>query len=228
MKSLIYYFQFYFGKFFLYSIEKLFSLFIDNSVFFDKEDFKWIYNLEENYKLILEEYEVVNRENRTIDVTEFSKEQLKAIEPNYWAVFPFKTFGIDIHKNRLKCPETSKLIDSIPYCTTAWFSIMKPDTNVLPHRGVFKGYLRCLICIKAPENQTLSGIFINDILYNFKKGEAVVFDDTFMHSAFNKSNQERVVLYIDFIRPMPYFLKLITLLINKIISKSSYVKNFKP
>ena len=38
----------------------------------------------------------------------------------------------------------------------------------------------------------------------WREGEALVFDDTFVHEVWNAGASERVVLFIDFIRPMRF------------------------
>lgn len=57
------------------------------------------------------------------------------------------------------------------------------------------------------------------------EGKAVVFDDTYEHEVWNNSNQVRVVLLIDIIRPFKTPLAAINKGIINIISKSLFVKN---
>jgi aspartyl/asparaginyl beta-hydroxylase (cupin superfamily) len=43
--------------------------------------------------------------------------------------------------------------------------------------------------------------------YYWHEGEGVVFDDTYLHEARNESDQPRVVLYLDLLKPLPWFLR---------------------
>lgn len=58
----------------------------------------------------------------------------------------------------------------------------------------------------------------------WEEGKAVVFDDTYEHEVWNNSNQVRVVLLIDIIRPFKTPLAAINKGIINIISKSFFVK----
>ncbi|MFP3617521.1 aspartyl/asparaginyl beta-hydroxylase domain-containing protein, partial [Paraburkholderia sp. SIMBA_050] len=40
--------------------------------------------------------------------------------------------------------------------------------------------------------------------YHWRDGEAVVFDETFIHYAENKTDQNRIILFADVERPMRY------------------------
>lgn len=224
--NIIYRVQFAAGKKIISIIEWIISFFVQKKAIQAKENFDWVKKLEENYKQILQEYNNVEK-LKSIDVTIFSEEQKKSVEPNYWNIVPLKSYG-NVHKTTAAlCPLTFKIVNSIPNCTTAWFSIMKPGTIVEPHRGTFKGYLRCLLALKTPINKEESGLAIEGENYFFEKGVALMFDDTYIHSAYNKSDMQRVVLYIDILRPLPYGLFYISKIINFLISNSRYVKGFK-
>ena len=53
----------------------------------------------------------------------------------------------------------------------------------------------------------------------------MIFDDTFKHTAWNNSNEERTVLYVDFIRPMPAVLMRISKWLTLLINKSPFIRN---
>lgn len=224
---IIYYLQFYGSKTVIFFLELVIKIFVKNDVFFDKANFEWTKILEENYEAIKQEYININNKNRLIDATVFSKEQIKSVAPDQWSVFPLFVYGNKIEKNWVECPVTVNCLKQIPTITTAWFSVMKPGTYVKPHRGTYKGYLRCLMGLIVPDDITQSGLAINNTTYHWKKNECVIFDDTFIHSAYNNSEITRVVLYIDFIRPMPSFLMYISKVLTDMFGKSLYVKNMK-
>jgi len=224
---MFYYLQFYVAKSVIFILELIIKIFVKNDVFFDSRNFEWTTILQQNYDAIKQEYINVYNKNRLIDATEFSKEQIKSVAPNQWSVYPLRVYGNIIEKNCLECPVTTKCLEQIPTCTTAWFSMMKPETFVKPHRGTYKGYLRCLMGIIVPEDITQSGLTINNQVYHWKTNECVIFDDTFIHSAYNYSDTTRIVLYIDFIRPMPSFLVFISKILTNIFGNSLYVKNMK-
>ena len=53
----------------------------------------------------------------------------------------------------------------------------------------------------------------------------MVFDDTHEHEAWNNSDKTRVVLFVDFIRDLPFPLSLLNKAMVKLISVSPFVQN---
>jgi len=55
-----------------------------------------------------------------------------------WEVFGLFAFGNKLDENCEKCPETTKVLQSIPGMTTAMFSCLRPRSHIRPHvRFVF-------------------------------------------------------------------------------------------
>ena len=77
----------------------------------------------------------------------------------------------------------------------------------------------------VPRNEKSCGIEVNEETYHWKEGKAVVFDDTFEHEAWNDSDQERVVLFIDFERPLPVWLVPMNKIMLRLIATSPFVRN---
>jgi ornithine lipid ester-linked acyl 2-hydroxylase len=220
--------QLFFGKTLIYMTEFIIRLFIKNEVIINKDRFAWVKNIEANFDSIQKEFlEVFGNDTVLLDVTDFSEEQKQVVNANQWSVFLFRIYNTEIKENAKRCPVTYNCIQQIPDCTTAFFSIMKPETEVAAHRGAYKGYLRYHLGIKVPPDNTQCGLVFNNQLYHWKEKESVIFDDTFQHSVFNRSNTSRAVLYIDFIRPMPFFLVWFSRLLTRSINKSLYVQNMR-
>ena len=53
--------------------------------------------------------------------------------------------------NRERCPETAKLIDAIPDCEVAFFSVLEPGAHLTAHRGAYKGLIRAHLGLVVPE-----------------------------------------------------------------------------
>ncbi|MBP6731225.1 MAG: aspartyl/asparaginyl beta-hydroxylase domain-containing protein, partial [Chitinophagales bacterium] len=134
-------------------------------------------------------------------------------------------YGVPLNDNIALCPQTDRLLKNIPNVTTAFFSILSSDTVIKEHRGAFKGYLRFHLGVDIPADYENCGIRILNDTYHWQNGKSFIFDDTFLHSAWNKSSQKRTVLYVDFIRPMPKPLTWIALLLTRLISASPYIQN---
>jgi beta-hydroxylase len=98
--------------------------------------------------------------------------------------------------------------------TTAFFSSIESGTYIRPHRGAYKGYLRYHFGVDIPANDNSCAIRIDDKLYNWSNGKSLIFDDTYIHDVWNNSGKDRVVLYVDFIRPLPKHLTTVSKLLT--------------
>lgn len=119
-----------------------------------------------------------------------------------WNVFTMRLYGVDIEENMKRCPTVAKLLKAYPYINTAVFSILEPGKTLTPHYGPNKGVLRYHLGLIIPEGNC--HLNVGDDIYYWKEGEGVLFDETYLHSAHNETNEVRVVLYLDIPRPMRY------------------------
>jgi len=58
------------------------------------------------------------------------------------------------------------------------------------------------LLIPAPAEQC--GIRVGSETRHWQEGKALIFDDTFMHEAWNHTGEKRVVLFVDIVRPMRF------------------------
>lgn len=150
-----------------------------------------------------------------------SPEQARITGGNSWKVFILKAYGRRLFGNFELCPRTSALCDAIPEITSAMFSILEPSTHVLPHRGPYAGVLRCHVPLIIPAGDF--GINVDGKKFLWETGKALVFDDTIEHEAWNNTEERRVVLFIDFVRPFPQPLAAINRLMIWLIGRSPFI-----
>jgi aspartate beta-hydroxylase len=123
--------------------------------------------------------------------------------PN-WNAFFFYRDGNRFDENCTRCPVTSGLLDSLPLSRVAdhspetFFSVLKPGAHIPPHTGVINTRLVVHLPLIIPPD---CGIRVGNITRGWKEGECIVFDDTFEHEAWNRSDQTRVVLIFDIWNP---------------------------
>ncbi len=123
------------------------------------------------------------------------------IAPEGWTRFYLKWYSKELDPKALKAaPFTCHLIQQCPEVKLAMFSILKPNSHILPHRGPFRGALRYHLGLQCPSKDCQ--LMIDGQPYQWKDGEHVMFDDTYMHSVQNDSNETRVILFLDVARPM--------------------------
>lgn len=181
-------------------------------------------DLKINYEYIKREFLKYYNNNFIPSAGDISQEQLRIENENKWKTLVLKVFGYYNNQNCKSCPLTYGLIKNHKNIVSTLFSVMEPGTHIKPHRGVFNGVLRYHLGLIVPNS---GDIFINidNKKTIWEEGKSFVFDDTLLHEAFNRSSEKRVVLIIDYIRPLPFLLNIVNKLIIKIISKSPLIQN---
>jgi len=118
-----------------------------------------------------------------------------------WKRFYVKWYDTPLPSAKALCPKTVALIESIPSVNAAMFAVLPPGGNLGRHRDPFAGSLRYHLGLSTPNSENCR-IFVDGQPYHWRDGEAVVFDETFMHWAENKTDQPRVILFCDVERPL--------------------------
>lgn len=117
-----------------------------------------------------------------------------------WDAFFFYRHGMRHDTNCARCPRTSGLLDAMPlvrvrdHAPETLYSVLRPGTHILPHRGVTNTRLVTHLPLIVPTDCALR---VGGETHVWEEGRCVTFDDTFEHEAWNRSGQTRVVLIVD-------------------------------
>jgi aspartyl/asparaginyl beta-hydroxylase (cupin superfamily) len=122
-------------------------------------------------------------------------------------------------------PELTKVLKDIPEVVSCAVSIL-PSKKAIPiHVGYSKGVMRYQLGTIVPKDRENVFICVNGEKYNWTEGEGVLFDDTYPHKVYNNTNEDRVVLYMDVIRPfLNPFLDVLNKFVINLVSNSSIAK----
>ncbi len=120
-----------------------------------------------------------------------------------WKRFYLKWYDADHPSAEALCPVTTKLLAGIPTIKAAMFASLPPGSRLPRHRDPYAGSLRFHMGLITP-NSPDCYINVDGQEYYWRDGEAVVFDETFIHYAENKTDQNRIILFADVERPMRY------------------------
>jgi aspartyl/asparaginyl beta-hydroxylase (cupin superfamily) len=178
---------------------------IPDEPYIDAVHFPWTKWLEQNASDIFREYLELKKSGEPIPpFQEVSKEQAAITNDNRWQTFLLYAYGAKSVRNTTLCPATTRALEAIPEMRTAFFSILAPGKIIPPHRGPYKGLVRCHLALKIPEGDC--GLMVSGQSRTWINGKCLFFDDTLIHEAWNKTNEERVVLFLDILRPLkkPY------------------------
>jgi aspartyl/asparaginyl beta-hydroxylase (cupin superfamily) len=201
---------------------------VGDETFFPVERVAWVKRIEENWEVILGELEHVLEDQAALpNFQEISKDQVFITDDDRWKTFFLYGFGFEAKLGVEMCPRTAELMREIPGMSTAMFSILSPRKHILPHRGPYKGVLRYHLGLIVPKDAEASRIRVGQDIRHWQAGRSMIFDDTFDHEVWNDTDETRVVLFVDFLRPLPEPDSLINRAIIKAIGYSPFVLDAK-
>jgi beta-hydroxylase len=105
------------------------------------------------------------------------------------------------------------------------FSILTPRSRIAAHRGVYNGVLRYHLALVVPHDPDRCSIRIGTEVRHWTDGGSMIFDDTCEHEVWNDTDEQRVVLFVDFLRELPQPLGWINRGLLGLIGASPYVQN---
>src|SRR5690242_16040159 len=170
---------------------------------YNTETFPWVGELEAGWREIRAELDqVMHYRDEIPSFQEILKEVATIQTDNDWKTFFLAGIGMDCTENAKRCPETMRLLGKIPGMKTAFFSILSPHKHIPAHRGAYNGVLRFHLGLLVPEPREKVRIRIGNDFRNWSEGKALIFDDTYNHEVWNDTDGYRVVLFVDFTRPL--------------------------
>ncbi|WP_299484721.1 aspartyl/asparaginyl beta-hydroxylase domain-containing protein [Acaryochloris sp. IP29b_bin.137] len=200
---------------------------VGDAPFLDVSQFEWTQTLEMNWEMIRQELDgVLTHSERLPNFQDISPDQATSTsKDDLWKTYFLYGYGCRAEQNCQRCPETTRLIEQIPGMKTAFFSIMLPGKHIPEHRGPYKGVVRCLLGLKIPEPNEACRIRVHDQIRYWQEGKTMVFDDTYLHEAWNETDQIRVVLFLDIVRPLRFPLSWLNQVLIQLIAWSPYIRD---
>ncbi|WP_197685204.1 lipid A hydroxylase LpxO [Herminiimonas arsenitoxidans] len=120
-----------------------------------------------------------------------------------WTRFYLKWYGESHPSAMQSCPRTVAILDSIPIIKAAMFAQLPPGADLGKHRDPYAGSLRYHLGLATP-NDDRCFIDVDGVRYSWRDGEAVIFDETYIHWAANESDKNRIILFCDLERKMKW------------------------
>ena len=178
---------------------------VGNPPIYDNAVFPWTKTIERDWHAIRAELDrVLTRKDELPGFHELATDVASISQDSGWKSFLLCGYGFHADKNIETCPRTWAACQNIPGLTTAMFSILEPGKRLPPHRGPYNGVLRLHLGLIVPEPREQLGIRVNKDVYRWREGEAVIFDDAYEHEAWNRTQLTRVVLFVDFRKPLRF------------------------
>jgi aspartyl/asparaginyl beta-hydroxylase (cupin superfamily) len=178
---------------------------VGNPPIFNKAVFPWVSTIERDWRAIRAELDhVLTRKEELPGFHELATDVSTISHDRGWKTFLLAGYGFRSQNNIKLCPETWRACQNIPGLITVMFSILEPGKHLPPHRGPYNGVLRLHLGLIVPEPREQLGIRVENEVYRWREGEAVIFDDAYEHEAWNRTPHTRVVLFVDFRKPLRF------------------------
>lgn len=219
-----------FGKWLIRTLETTLARasLVENKPFAETSEFPHLLEIEKNWEHILAEIQEILKQREAIPTFhEVSPDQKKISKGDNWRTFFLYGFGDPLPKNSKQAPITTRSIEHAEKLQTAWFSILAPGYHIPHHRGVTKGILRYHLGLIIPKDYEKCRIRVGEEIRPWQVGKGFVIDDTFDHEVWNDTDDERVILIVDFDRPMKWWGQMINNLFLSLMRFTAYYQEPK-
>jgi aspartyl/asparaginyl beta-hydroxylase (cupin superfamily) len=190
------------------------------------QHFPWLREIEQAAPLIRAEADYLLRHVTAIPpMNQMSPDHQRIAGEGGWRSFFLVGYGYRIDGNCARCPETTKALGHVPGLVTALFSILEPGMHVTRHRGVSQGIMIAHLGLRVPRASNRCRMDVDGQVVEWTEGRTFVFDDTFPHEVWNDTNERRVILLIQFRRPMRLVGRLLTNLLIFAVRHSPYIQD---
>lgn len=176
--------------------------------YFDRGLFDWYEVLESQTALIGEELAGVLEDGRGLqpflDLEGVANPEAYLGGPaasRAWDASFFYRHGERYEQAHARCPRTSEALSRVPltaiegHAPEVLFSILAPGTHITPHYGVTNTRVVTHLPLIVPEGDCQ--LVVGGEVHAWRQGRCVTFDDTFLHEAWNRTNERRVVMILD-------------------------------
>jgi hypothetical protein len=177
--------------------------------FYERNEFPWLAEIEQAVPEMQAELRAVLADGQDFaPYVEANSDRPRASNPLIndpkWGAFYFWRNGEIVAENAARCPATMQALHHAPMplidqrSPIALWSLLKPGTHIQPHHGLLNTRLICHIPLIVPQD---CAIRVGNETRSWREGEALIFDDSFEHEAWNKSDETRVILLFEIWRP---------------------------
>lgn len=162
----------------------------------DPTHWDWVASLERDWEVILTEFQKARAEQTFAPYEDRYTKDLGWAGWNTWHLYRDGQF---IDQARKICPVTVQGLSASPHgVREGIFSILTPGTHLKPHTGGVNLFLTVHLPLIVPPG---CGLRVGDETREWKPGQVFVFDDSFIHEAWNSGESDRVVLLWDIWHP---------------------------
>jgi len=179
--------------------------------FYERDQFGWVGELESRTLEIQTEVSAVMEDTPRFSPyvkkgdQHLGRDNKGLADNDDWSALFIWDYGHLVKENADLFPNTVDALESVPLpkitdqSPMALFSKLSADTHIPPHNGLLNTRLICHLPLIVPEN--CGALRVGNEMREWVEGELLVFDDSIEHEAWNRSQEERVILLFEIWRP---------------------------
>lgn len=122
-------------------------------------------------------------------------------------------------------PSLVRILKGCPQIGTCVVSVLQDGVHIPIHVGYYKGIMRYMIPVVVPKDRENVFLCVNELKYCWTEGVGVLWDDTYPHKVYNNTDEIRVVIYMDVVRPLRWGLNALNRFILMLACNSKIVKD---
>ncbi|MGH8447056.1 MAG: aspartyl/asparaginyl beta-hydroxylase domain-containing protein [Solimonas sp.] len=147
---------------------------------------------------------------------------------NRWKSFYLKIYDNDIPSAWALAPKTRALIEQVPGMNLALFAVLMPGKRLTQHHDPFAFSVRYSLGLSTP-NDERCGLLVNGQPYTWRDGDSIIFDETYLHAAYNDTETPRIILMTDIDRPLRVgFIQKFYFYFARFFNSLFYIDNLDP
>lgn len=119
-----------------------------------------------------------------------------------WTTYVLCWFGQWLERNAERFPKATALVRDVPGVEIAGFTVMHAGTHIPAHRGPAKA-LRYQVGVRVPDPPGSCRLRVGTEVIEHAEGKSLLFDDRTEHEAWNDSDEDRYVFFVQVRWPLP-------------------------
>ena len=159
-------------------------------------------------ELVKQNYDVIRDEAKALLDAGVFRRPPAVDEPGYnsfekggWRQYPIKWYSPSCRQSAVAaCPRTCSVLERIPAIRSAMFVVLPAGGRLGRHHDPLATSLRYHIGLVTPNSEKCA-LTLDGQAYPWHDGKELLFDQTFLHSALNGTDQPRAILFCDVDNP---------------------------
>ncbi|HEX4608569.1 MAG TPA: aspartyl/asparaginyl beta-hydroxylase domain-containing protein [Urbifossiella sp.] len=176
-------------------------------------------------ELITQNFDAIRDEARTLLDAGVFQRPPAVDEPGYnsfekggWRRYPIKWYSSSCRAAAVsECPRTCSVLAKVPAIRSAMFVVLPAGGRIGRHHDPLATSLRYHIGLVTPNSEKCA-LTLDGEAHPWHDGKELLFDQTFLHSAVNETDQARVILFCDVDNPnLPWGVKHLGGAVNSLV-----------